>query len=96
MVFLDPERDGCTIYNDMMVSYLEGRPDEVCYDLINRVCCGVDNYCRPRQIITVGVTRGGIGEHYIDVLRGMGLQHVVEIPSKHIEIVLPIIDRGDS
>lgn len=95
MVILDPEREGCRIYSNMMVSYIKGRPAEVCQVILPRVCCGWDDFGRPKQVITICVTKGGICTHYLDIFRNMGLQHLVEIQSKHIECVLPIHCSSD-
>lgn len=91
MVILDPDINGCAIYNDLMASYIKGRPHAVCHEIRPRVCCGADQFGRPNQVITIGLVMGAVGNSYRDIFREMELQYVVEIPSKHHSCVLPVI-----
>ena len=95
MVILDPDASGCAIYNDMMASYIKGQPEAVCYEILKRVCCGMDNFGRPHQVITVGLVMGTMGCRYRDIFNEMELQYVVEIPKKHLECVLPVIYNSE-
>lgn len=95
MVILDPDRDGCRVYSNMMVSYIKGHPAEVCRIILPRVCCGIDHFGRPNQVITIGITSNGVCDYYLDIFRSMDLQYFVEIPNKHIECVLPVLCSND-
>lgn len=95
MVILDPDASGCAIYNDMMASYIKGQPEEVCHEILRRICCGMDKFGRPHQVITVGLVMGAMGYRYNDIFEEMELRYVVKIPSKHYECVLPVICNSE-
>ena len=93
MVIIEPDSGGCTVYNDLYRSYIRGNLEEVCRQILRRTCAGVTERGTPRQIITIGIVTGGRYTACKDRLLDMGVSYIVDIPCKHIDVVLPVIDE---
>ena len=91
MVIIEPDGYGCTIYNDLQRSYIRGNVEEVCHQLLTRTCTTVQG--TPKQIISIGIVTGGVATAHKDYLMNLGISNIVEIPNKHIDFVLPVIDK---
>lgn len=92
MIIIDPDRDGVNIFRDDKASRIQGNIEDVCVQILHRICYATDNAGNPRQLLNVGVVRNGDGIYYIDKLRSFGLT-VKEIHSQHINIVMPTIEK---
>lgn len=87
MLIIDPEVDCVRIYTEEYVTTINGKSNEVYKKLASRLFA----YDRDEvmvQIYESTIVKGGVGDHYIDLLNSMGVT-VKTISPKHISVFLP-------
>lgn len=87
MLIIDPEKDFARIYTENYAGIIKGNPKEVCEEIISRLLC-YDYYGVKTQIAIPSIVRNGVGDLYIDVLKGKDVK-VKEISPKYISVFLP-------
>lgn len=87
MLIIDPEVDCARIYTEEYATNIYGKPNEVCRDIASRLFA-YDRDGVMVQIYEPTIVKGGVGDHYINLLNSMGVT-VKTITPKHIGVFLP-------
>ena len=87
MLIIDPELDCARIYTEEYTANIYGKPNEVCKDIASRLFA-YDRDDVMVQIYEPTIVKGGVGDHYIDLLNSMGVTVKAILP-KHIGVFLP-------
>ena len=87
MLIIDPEVNCARIYTEEYTTNINGKPNEVCRDIASRLFA-YDREGVMVQIYEPIIVKGGVGDHYIDLLNSMGVTVKTIIP-KHIGVILP-------